>query len=279
MKVDKNIRLQPTMRIAGDRGYEIEQPGTRAGSGQNISLANEPVSQWGFSAFWLFTLLLSIPAVATIFFWLGKTLFASSLTLVEYYQFSVVVAGVVAGAYQLYFWSQRNNLHRPARCMKIRLDDYIPFWPRWIWLYSFLYYIMIGLTVVSIRDLAHGVELAFGGLMLVAIGSVIFHLFPTEVPESYRRFEVTSLSTRYLAFVQSMDNSRNAFPSMHCAIATYIGLAVSTLPGIGMWVGLGYIVTIAISCVVVKQHVLVDTIAGVILGAAVYYLNIWLALI
>ena len=102
---------------------------------------------------------------------------------------------------------------------------------------------MIGLTVVSIRDLAHGVHLIFGGVMLVVIGAAIFYVFPTEVPDSYRCFEITGLATRYLAFIQSMDNSRNAFPSMHCAIATYIGLVVSSLPGIGTWLGIGQVVT------------------------------------
>jgi membrane-associated phospholipid phosphatase len=35
---------------------------------------------------------------------------------------------------------------------------------------------------------------------------------------------------------------------------------------------------IAISCVVVKQHVILDTLAGVGLGAVVFFLNQWLAL-
>ena len=278
MKIESDLPVKPMMRSGVGSACEATKPDFWPGSEQNATPADKADAPWGFTPFWLFVLLLSIPLVATLFWWLGREFFDSSLTLIEYFQFSVVVAGIVAGGYQMYFWAQRNNLHRPARCMKIGLDDYIPFWPSWIWFYSLLYFVMIGLTVVSIRDLAHGVELAFGGLMLVTIGSVIFYLFPTDVPESFRRFEVTNLSTRYLAFIQSMDNSRNAFPSMHCAIATYIGLAVSGLPDVGVWIGIGHIVTIAISCVVVKQHVLLDTIAGVLLGAAVYYLNIWLAL-
>jgi len=162
--------------------------------------------------------------------------------------------------------------------MEIPLDDRIPFWPRWVWFYSFLYYVMIGLTVISIQDLAGGVHLIFGGLILLATGALIFYLYPTNVPESYRHFEIDCISTRYLAFIQSMDNNRNAFPSMHCAIATYIGLAIAGLPTIGPWLGYGYIVIIAFSCVVVKQHVIIDTLAGVGLGAVVFFLNQWLVL-
>ncbi len=234
---------------------------------------------WGFKPFWLVACLISVPLVASLFWWLGTRFFDSELSFIEFHQFGVVLAAVVAGAYQLYFWVQRNNRHVATRCMRTPIDDHIPFWPSWVWFYSFFYFIVIGLTVVSIRDLAHGVHLIFGGVMLVVIGSVIFYVFPTEVPNSYRRFEITGLATRYLAFIQSMDNSRNAFPSMHCAIATYIGLVVSSLPDIGAWLGIGQVVTIAISCVVVKQHVLVDTVAGIALGAVVYYLNFGLTLL
>jgi len=235
-------------------------------------------SNWGLQPRWLFASLLSVPLVATIFWWLGTRFFNSRLSFFEYHQFTILVAGVIAGGYQLYFWVQRNNLHLPARSMEIPLDDRIPFWPRWVWFYSFLYYVMIGLTVISIQDLAGGVHLIFGGLILLATGALIFYLYPTNVPESYRHFEIDCISTRYLAFIQSMDNNRNAFPSMHCAIATYIGLAIAGLPTIGPWLGYGYIVIIAFSCVVVKQHVIIDTLAGVGLGAVVFFLNQWLVL-
>lgn len=232
---------------------------------------------WGFQPRWLLASLISVPLVATIFWWLGTRFFGSELSFFEYHQFTVLVMGVIAGGYQLYFWTQRNNLQRRAMCLKTSLDDWIPFWPRWVWAYSFLYYVMIGLTVISIRDLAHGVHLIFGGLILLSSGALIFYLYPTNVPESYRHFQIDNLSTRYLAFIQSMDNNRNAFPSMHCAIATYIGLAIVSLPTIGPWLGYGYIAIIALSCVVVKQHVIIDTLAGIGLGAVVFYLNQWLA--
>ena len=234
---------------------------------------------WGFQPRWLLASLLSIPLVASLFWWLGTRFFDSRLNFFEYHQFTLLVAGVIGGGYQLYFWAQRNNQQLPAKCLKISLDDRIPFWPSWVWFYSFLYFVMIGLTVISIQDLADGVHLIFGGLILLATGSLIFYLYPTNVPESYRHFEINSLSTRYLAFIQSMDNNRNAFPSMHCAIATYIGLAIVSLPIVGPWLGYGYIVIIAASCVLVKQHVIVDTLGGIGFGAAVFFLNQWLALV
>ena len=274
MEQRQMTNINPSQMDAAEISYDTMT------TGQGDYLADESMaadsSSWGFSPIWLLLTLASVPMVASLFWWLGTTFFSSRLSFFEYHQFSVVVSGVVAGGYQLYFWVQRNNLHIPARCMVLGIDDRIPFLPIMVWFYSLLYFIMIGVTVISIRDLAHGVHLIFGALMLVATGAVIYYLYPTTVPASYREFEVNSLSTRYLAFIQSMDNERNAFPSMHCAIATYIGLTVSTVPMIGAWLGFGYIAIIAISCVTVKQHVFIDTVAGIALGSAVFNTNEWL---
>jgi membrane-associated phospholipid phosphatase len=231
---------------------------------------------WGFEPHWLLIIIVSVPLAATLFWWVGLHYFDSQLRFLEYQQFAAVVTVGVAGGYQLYFWVQRNRYRRRAVCLKTGLDDRIPFIPEWIWLYSFLYYLMIGVTVVSIQDLGEGVHIIFGGLILLVTGCAIFYFFPTYVPHTFRQFEVNTLSTRYLAFVQSMDNDRNAFPSMHCALATYIGLAVMDLPIIGVWIGGAYIGFIVVSCLLVKQHVIADTIAGVALGALIFYLNLTL---
>lgn len=230
----------------------------------------------GMKPKWVLVLLLSIPLVATLFWWLGTQFFDSALNLLEYLEFAALVTAVVTGGYQLYFWVQRHNHHYPTRCFKIALDDRVPFWPQWIWIYSFLYYVMIGLTVVSIGSLEEGVHLIFGGLMLLLIGTAIFYFFPTEVPHSFRDFEVTNLSTRYIHFVQSFDNNRNAFPSMHCAVGVYVGLAVVGLPTLGPLIGYGFIALLTVSCLVVKQHVIVDTIIGLMLGYIVFQANQWL---
>jgi hypothetical protein len=233
---------------------------------------------WGIKGRWLLALLLSVPTVSTLFWWIGITWFESRLSLLEYQQFATLLAVVIAGGYQLYFWVQRNNYHRTTRCLEIPLDQKIPFCPRWIWLYSFLYYLMFGFTLTAIDNLSSGVHLIFGGIILLITGCVICYFFPTDVPASYRQFEVVNLSTRYLAFVQSMDNNRNAFPSMHCAVATYVGLAATELPYAGHAIGYGYIILIAISCLLVKQHVIIDTFAGIVLGAFVYAVNYRLAI-
>src|ERR1051326_6139921 len=51
----------------------------------------------------------------------------------------IVSVFLIVGVYQFYFWSQRNPLTRP-RQLRLPVDDWIPYRPRWVWVYSFLYY-------------------------------------------------------------------------------------------------------------------------------------------
>ena len=49
---------------------------------------------------------------------------------------------LIVGVYQFYFWCQRNHLAAP-RELRLRIDDWIPYWPSWVWIYSCLYYPII----------------------------------------------------------------------------------------------------------------------------------------
>ncbi|HXT41764.1 MAG TPA: hypothetical protein VN887_17285, partial [Candidatus Angelobacter sp.] len=51
----------------------------------------------------------------------------------------VISVFLIVGVYQFYFWCQRNYVARP-RELKLAIDEAIPYRPRWVWVYSFLYY-------------------------------------------------------------------------------------------------------------------------------------------
>jgi hypothetical protein len=46
---------------------------------------------------------------------------------------------LIVGVYQFYFWCQRNHLVA-SRELKLRVDEWIPYWPSWVWVYSCIYY-------------------------------------------------------------------------------------------------------------------------------------------
>ena len=64
---------------------------------------------------------------------------------------------LIVGVYQFYFWCQRNYVARP-REFRLPIDDAIPYWPRWVWIYSCLYYpiiVYINFVMDSPRQFVH----------------------------------------------------------------------------------------------------------------------------
>ncbi len=170
---------------------------------------------------------------------------------------------LIIGVYQLYFWCQRNYQAQP-RELRLPVDDWIPYRPRWVWVYSFLYYpviLYINWTVESPRQFTH---LAISYLLLLGFQMAFFLAFPVVTPEDWRAHnERRSLSERFLAFVQSLDARSNSFPSMHTSVATLTALHL--YPSLGGW-ALTFPVLIGISCLFTKQHYLIDVPAGAALG-------------
>jgi len=170
---------------------------------------------------------------------------------------------LIVGVYQFYFWCQRNPLRSP-RELGSSLDDWIPYWPVWVWIYSFLYYPAILYTnwvVESSRDFTH---LVVSYLILLGLQMAFFLVFPVVTPERWRASNTRrTWSERFLGIVQRFDARSNSFPSMHTSVATLTALHL--YPSLGGW-ALGFPVLIGLSCLFTKQHYVVDVPAGAALG-------------
>ena len=105
--------------------------------------------------------------------------------------------------------------------------------------------------------------------MLLLAQVAFFYLFPSTVPPDYRKYEVNSLATKFLKFVQGKDNGRNCMPSMHCSVAMYVSMALYPSIGNAAWTFAGLI---AVSCLLVKQHQMADILPGLGLGWLVWTL-------
>lgn len=185
----------------------------------------------------------------------------------------VVSAFLIVGVYQFYFWCQRNPAAAP-RQFRTALDDRIPFQPRWVWIYSFLYYpviVAINWTVTSPR---HFLYVAISYLILLVFQMIFFVFLPVETPAEWRTASAgQGRSRRFLAFVQKFDAPSNSFPSMHTSVAMLTALHL--YPALGPVV-FGFPVLIALSCLFTKQHYLVDLPAGAVLGWLVYQIFDWI---
>jgi len=198
---------------------------------------------------------------------------------------------LIVGGYQFYFWAQRQTF-RKARYFETEWDSLINFDPRWVWVYSGLYYPMILLAALSVpswHDFAYTVGCF---LTLLAIQVFFFILWPVAIPETWRSFfpvhgvrhrgVTLGVIDRYLArnvwpksmwmldLVWSYDKLRNSLPSMHVSVAMMVDLTIgANWPVMGL-VGLLFPLLIATSALKTKQHYVVDVIPGAVLGAVVY---------
>lgn len=174
---------------------------------------------------------------------------------------------LIVGVYQFYFWCQRNYVAQP-RQLRIPLDDAIPYQPRWVWIYSGLYYpviVYINFTVESPRQFLH---IAMSYILLLAAQMAFFVFFPVATPDEWRSVnQRRGKSERFLAFVQSLDSPVNSFPSMHTSVAMLTALHL--WPHLGIY-ALLFPLLIAVSCVFTKQHYLLDLPAGALLGWMIF---------
>lgn len=170
---------------------------------------------------------------------------------------------LIVGVYQFYFWCQRNYVASP-RELKLRVDEWIPYWPSWVWIYSCIYYPLIlylNFVLESSRQFTH---VAISYLLLLGLQMAFFVLFPVATPEHWRAINRRrTLSERFLAFVQRFDARSNSFPSMHTSVAMLTALHL--IPHLGA-AAFAFPVLIALSCLFTKQHYVIDLPAGALLG-------------
>jgi len=170
---------------------------------------------------------------------------------------------LIVGVYQFYFWCQRNHLTAP-RELRLRLDDWIPYWPSWVWIYSCIYYPLILYLNFVMESPRHFTHVAVSYMLLLGLQMAFFVLFPVTTPEHWRSFNrQRTLSERFLALVQRFDARSNSFPSMHVSVAMLTSLHL--LPYLGA-LSFAFPLLIALSCLFTKQHYVLDLPAGAALG-------------
>jgi membrane-associated phospholipid phosphatase len=170
---------------------------------------------------------------------------------------------LIFGVYQFYFFTQR-HCRTPISLRIGFIDDRIPFWPSWTWIYSGLYYpviIYVNLTLKSAQEFTH---VAISFIVLLFLQMACFLALPVALPDSWRDFDRTrNLSSRFLGLVQSFDKQTNCFPSMHTSVAVLTAFYLQQHVGPIAW---AFPALIAISCLFTKQHYIIDLPAGALVA-------------
>ena len=168
-----------------------------------------------------------------------------------------------------YFHLLQFPAHRVAVMPVTALDEWIPFQPEALVVYVSLWiYVGIspGLQWRFLELLAYG----FWAGALLATGLALFWWWPTQVPPgTYDPHGFPGF-----ALMKGIDAAGNACPSMHVAIAIFtaiwaewllrtIAAPAWTRAGNALWFA-----AIVWSTLALKQHVVVDVVAGALLGGA-----------
>ena len=180
---------------------------------------------------------------------------------------------LLAAAFAAAFFVTNELLRgREAPSLETPLDRAIPFFPPAVVAYGLVYFFLL-VPVLEVRDLrlfARAVY-AFCAYNLVALA--VFLLLPTRFPRP-AALPVDSFFTWAVALVYAADPGYNNFPSLHVANAVFIACVARRVDRPAGAVITALAAAIAASTVLVKQHWIVDVIAGGALGWAACRLGV-----
>jgi membrane-associated phospholipid phosphatase len=176
----------------------------------------------------------------------------------------------MAAFFVVYFQLLRHPLYPVTIIPLTAVDRLIGFRPEALPLYLSLW-LYVSLAPALLIDRRELVSYGLAAVGLSVIGLGLFLFWPTAVP----RPDVAWSQHPAFAFLQSIDASGNACPSLHVAFAVFTAVWFERL-----WrqMGAGRLVRvfnwlwclgILYSTIAIRQHVSLDVLAGAVLGAAV----------
>ena len=174
-----------------------------------------------------------------------------------------------------YFHVLRHPVHAVTTMPLTALDALVPFQPWTLAAYLSLWFYVglapgLQLTVAQLR------VYAFWSISLCLTGLGIFYFWPTAVPP----VELAGPHSGAFQMLRGMDASGNACPSMHVAFAVFTAvwlaqvLKAARVPVALHAANIVWLLAICWSTVAIRQHVVLDVVAGALLGGAFAWLSL-----
>jgi hypothetical protein len=171
----------------------------------------------------------------------------------------------------VFFVAYFHVLNHPVRAVTVMpltaLDRLIEFQPAALLAYVSLW-LYVGIAPMLLRQLDEMLGYALWMGALCTTGLAIFYAWPTAVPANLLDLGPYPA----LAVLQRVDAAGNACPSLHVACAVFSAIWLSRLlhelrasTGAQL-VNWGWLLLIVYSTLAIKQHVVLDAVAGGLLG-------------
>ncbi|MBO7710775.1 MAG: phosphatase PAP2 family protein [Lachnospiraceae bacterium] len=184
------------------------------------------------------------------------------------------LAGAVAVHVLSYYGARKINEHRTHYCFALAVDEKIPFVPSFILIYllSFAFWIA-GYLLASYDSPRACYQITVGNIIAEAAAFLIFILLPTTMERA--QINGTGIFNDLTAWFYRIDQPDNLFPSVHCLESWICFCSALTITHAPRWYrpfSLVCALLICASTVLVKQHVVVDIPAGILLAQFGFWL-------
>ncbi len=159
--------------------------------------------------------------------------------------------------------------HNASTLPKLDLDDRIPFKPEFVFIYLSIYPLFL-LPFFFIRNAAFFRVFSWAYITVMVVCYATYLTYPVAMLRP--SFEQTSFSTWALQKVYNTDKPLNCFPSMHVAMSLLASLTIMEVHRVRGVLALLLTLLIAVSTLFIKQHYILDVVAGMLLTLLVYSL-------
>lgn len=180
---------------------------------------------------------------------------------------AVATTAIMAAFFWVYFYVLRNPSREPWVMPLTWLDQWVPFTPAAFPVYALLW-VYVSLPPAMVGNLQGLLRFGLWMAAMCALGLVVFWVFPTRVPD----FAIDWTQHPSLAFLKDVDSTGNACPSLHVATAVFAAywmhhlLKAMRAPAAWSVASNLFCVAIAWSTLATLQHVVLDVVAGAVLG-------------
>lgn len=162
-----------------------------------------------------------------------------------------------------YKWGYRSHSGAGVIDVATPLDAWLPLVPEFIVFYM-LGYLFVLVPCLLVRDRTDFYAATVAFCLMLAVAFLLFRYLPVQMDKTYALGD--DWFSRLAYFQQSKDTSYNNFPSLHVGLNVYAyALIAWQSRRIPAW-WLPWPVLIVISTLLVKQHLLVDVLGGVLLA-------------
>lgn len=182
-------------------------------------------------------------------------------TVIEKAVVAVVLSSLLHPAFQWVATISSARALPPPAWMVIFLDRGLPVLPEAVWIYVSWY------PASAVLGLARRDTLRRGYLAIVVSFAIciVCHLaFPYTIERP--PLSGSSASVTLLAFVYANDRPVNLLPSFHAALAAVL-FRLRPASRVVSAAALTWTTAVSISCVLTKQHYIIDVVGGLIVGA------------